>query len=95
MHREAKTHKIMIPGTAIYARRNEVDKKTQEHTLGVELRISDEESWSTSEQIGDSHHNAYKFRQLISVMNRIFKNVFNMPKESVPQLKKDQATLFS
>ncbi len=95
IHREAKTHKIMIPGTAIYARRNEIDKKTQEHTLGVELRISDEESWSTSEQIGDSHHNAYKFRQLISVMNRIFKNVFNMPKESVPQLKKDQATLFS
>jgi len=95
IHREAKTHKIMIPGTAIYTRRNEIDKKTQEHTLGVELRISDEESWSTSEQIGDSHHNAYKFRQLISVMNRIFKNVFNMPKESVDQLKKDQATLFS
>ncbi|RIZ68974.1 MAG: hypothetical protein D0528_05875 [Methylococcales bacterium] len=95
IHREAKTHKIMIPGTAIYARRNEVDKKTQEHTLGVELRISDEESWSTSEQVGDSHHNAYKFRQLISVMNRIFKNVFNMPKESVPQLKKDQGALFS
>ncbi len=95
IHREAKTHKIMIPGTAIYGRRNEVDKKTQEHTLGVELRISDEESWSTSEQVGDSHHNAYKFRQLISVMNRIFKNVFNMPKESVPQLKKDQGALFS
>ena len=95
IHREARTHKIMVPGTAIYARRNEVDKKTQEHTLGVELRISDEDSWSTSEQIGDSHHNAYKFRQLISVMNRIFKNVFNMPKEIVPQLKQDQGTLFS
>ena len=95
IHREAETHKIMIPGTTIYARRNRVDKKTQQHTLGVELRISDEESWRTSEQKGDSHHNAYKFRQLISVMNRVFKNVFNVPKESIAQLKKDQSTLFS
>jgi uncharacterized protein (TIGR04562 family) len=95
IHREAETHKIMIPGTPIYARRNEVDKKTQQHTLGVELRISDEESWRSSEQKGDSHHNAYKFRQLISVMNRVFKNVFNVPKESIAQLKKDQSTLFS
>jgi uncharacterized protein (TIGR04562 family) len=95
IHRVAKTHKIMIPGTPIYTRRNKVDKKTQQHTLGVELRISDEESWRTSEQKGDSHHNAYKFRQLISVMNRVFKNVFNMPKESIAQLKKDQSTLFS
>ena len=95
IHRDAKTHKIMVPGTSIYARRNDIDKITQEHTLGVELRISDEESWRTSEQKGDSHHKAYKFRQLISVMNRIFKNVFNMPKDSVGQLKKDQSILFS
>jgi uncharacterized protein (TIGR04562 family) len=95
IHREAETGKIMIPGTPIYARRNQVDKKTQEHTLGVELRISDEESWRTSEQTGDSHHDAYKFRQLTSVMNRVFKNVFYMPKESIAQLKKDQSTLFS
>jgi len=95
IHRVAETHKIMIPGTPVYARRNQVDKKTQQHTLGVELRISDEESWRTSEQKGDSHHNAYKFRQLVSVMNRVFKNVFNVPKESIAQLKKDQASLFS
>jgi len=95
IHRVAETHKIMIPGTPIYARRNQVDKKTQQHTLGVELRISDEESWRTSEQRGDSHHNAYKFRQLISVMNRVFKTIFNMPKESIAQLKKDQTALFS
>jgi uncharacterized protein (TIGR04562 family) len=95
IHRVAETLKIMIPGTPIYAYRNVVDKKTQEHTLGVELRISDEESWRTSEQKGDSHHDAYKFRQLISVMNRIFKQVFYIPKESVDQLKKDQSTLFS
>ncbi len=95
IHRVAETYKIMIPGTPIHASRNSVEKKTQQHTLGVELRISDEESWSTSEQKGDSHHNAYKFRQLISVMNRVFKNVFNTPKESIVQLKIDQATLFS
>jgi uncharacterized protein (TIGR04552 family) len=95
IHREAETHKIIIPGTPLYARRNQVNKKTQQHTLGVELRISDEESWRTSEQKGDSHHNAYKFRQLISVMNRVFKNVFYMPKENIAELKKDQSTLFS
>ncbi|MEI7994834.1 MAG: hypothetical protein WCH01_08015 [Methylococcaceae bacterium] len=95
IHRVAETLKIMIPGTPIYAHRNVVDKKTQEHTLGVELRISDEESWRTSEQKGDSHHDAYKFRQLISVMNRVFKQVFYIPKVSVDQLKKDQSTLFS
>jgi len=95
IHRVAETHKIMIPGTPIYAGRNKVEKKTQQHTLGVELRISDEESWRSSEQKGDSHHNAYKFRQLISMMNRVFKNVFNVPKESIAQLKKDQSTLFS
>ena len=94
IHREAGTHKIMIPGTPIYAMRNQIDKKTQQHTLGVELRISDEESWRTSEQKGDSHHNAYKFRQLISVMNRIFKNVFQLPTENIDQLKKDQSALF-
>ncbi len=94
IHREAGTYKIMIPGTPVYARRNQVDKKTQQHTLGVELRISDEESWRASEQKGDSHHNAYKFRQLISVMNRVFKNVFQLPAESVAQLKNDQSALF-
>ena len=95
IHRDAKTHKILIPGTAVYARRNEIDKKTQEHTLGVELRISDQESWRTSEYKGDSHHDAYKFRQLIAVMNRVFKNVFHIPKESIGQLKKDQSVFFS
>ena len=95
IHRDAETHKIMIPGTPIYATRNQIAKKTQQHTLGVELRISDEESWRSSEQKGDSHHDAYKFRQLISVMNRVFKNVFNVPKERIAQLKIDQSRLFS
>jgi uncharacterized protein (TIGR04562 family) len=95
VHRTADTNEIMIPGTAVYARRDQVMKKTQQHTLGVELRISDEESWSRSEQKGDSHHDAYKFRQLVSVMNRVFKNMFHFPETSSTQLKRDQADLFS
>jgi len=95
IHRTADTNELIIPGTPAYARRDQVLKKTQQHTLGVELRISDEESWRTSEQKGDSHHDAYKFRQLVSVMNRVFKNMFHFPETSVTQLKKDQADLFS
>ena len=95
IHRAAETNTIMIPGTSLYAKRDQVSKITQQHTLGIELRISDEESWRTSEQKGDSHHDAYKFRQLVFVMNRIFKNTFCVPKESLDQLRKDQATLFS
>jgi uncharacterized protein (TIGR04562 family) len=94
IHRSAETNEIMIPGTPLYAGRDQVSKKTEQHTLGVELRISDVESWRASEQRGDSHHDAYKFRQLVSVMNRVFKNVFSMPEESFPQLRKDQAALF-
>ncbi|HYQ47462.1 MAG TPA: hypothetical protein VEP69_00225, partial [Thermodesulfovibrionales bacterium] len=69
--------------------------KTEQHTLGVELRISDEQSWRLSEQKGDSHHDAYKFRQLASVMNRVFRNVFRMPAGCLEQLRRDQARLFS
>jgi uncharacterized protein (TIGR04562 family) len=95
LHRAADTNEIMIPGTPLYTMRDRVNKKTEQHTLGVELRISDVESWRTSEQTGESHHDAYKFRQLVFVMNRIFKNVFLLPEESFPQLRKDQAALFS
>jgi uncharacterized protein (TIGR04562 family) len=94
IHRAAETNKIMIPGTTAYAKRDQIRKKTQQHTLGVELRISDEQSWRMSEQKGDSHHDAYKFRQLVSVMNRVFKNSFHFPNESFPQLRKDQLNLF-
>ncbi len=95
VHRSADTNEIMIPGTAVYAMRDRVRKKTQQQTLGVELRISDEQSWRASEQKGDSHHDAYKFRQLLSVMNRVFAGRFRAPKESLAQLRKDQETLFS
>ncbi len=95
IHRSAETNEIMIPGTQLYMARDQVRKKTEQHTLGVELRITDKESWENSEQKGDSHHDAYKFRQLVSVMNRVLKNLFHMPEDSLPQLRKDQAALFA
>jgi uncharacterized protein (TIGR04562 family) len=94
IHRMADTNRILIPGTPLYAKRGQLGKTTQQHTLGVELRISDEQSWHMSEQKGDSHHDAYKFRQLVSVMNRIFKPLFRFPKENFAQLRKDQGKLF-
>ena len=94
VHRTAATNKIIVPGTPLYTKRNLISKTTKQHTLGVELRISDEQSWSTSEQKGDSHHDAYKFRQLVSLMNRIFRGAFRFPEDRVPQLRKDQQRLF-
>ncbi len=95
IHRALGTNEIMIPGTPLYEIRDKISKKTEQHTLGVELRISDVESWRTSERTGDSHHDAYKFRQLVFVMNRVFKNVFNFPEGGFHQLRKDQTALFS
>jgi uncharacterized protein (TIGR04562 family) len=94
IHHSADTNEIMIPGTPVYAMRDRVRKKTQQYTLGVELRISDEQSWRASEQKGDSHHDAYKFRQLVTVMNRVFSNRFQLSEESLAQLKIDQGDLF-
>jgi uncharacterized protein (TIGR04562 family) len=94
IHRRTETNGIIIPGTPSYSKRDQITKITQQHTLSVELRISDEQSWYASEQKGDSHHDAYKFRQLVSVMNRIFKNSFRLPEESFTQLRKDQVILF-
>lgn len=95
VHRMAGTNKIMVPGTDVYSQRNQISKLTHQHTLWVELRISDEQSWRASEQKGDSHHDAYKFRQLVSVMNRVFKGVFHFPEESFAQLREDQLNLFT
>lgn len=94
IHRKAGTNEIIVPGTNAYAKRHQTDKKTEQHTLALELRISDQESWNTSEHHGDSHHDAYKFRQLVAVMNRVFKPAFNLPQESFPQLRDDQKKLF-
>lgn len=95
VHHTADTNEIMIPGTPLYAMRDRIRKKTQQHTLWVELRISDEKSWRASERSGDSHHDAYRFRQLVSVMNRVFSGIFLMPEESLVQLRRDQEVLFS
>jgi uncharacterized protein (TIGR04562 family) len=94
IHHTADTNEIMIPGTQAYAMRDWVSKNTQQHTLGVELRISDEQSWRASELKGDSHHDAYKFRQLISVMNKVFSNRFQISEENLAQLRRDQGALF-
>ena len=95
IHRAINTNDILIPGTPLYDRRDEVSKKSEQHTLGVELRISDVESWRDSEQTGESHHDAYKFRQHVSVMNRVFKTMFHFPDGNFAQLRRDQAALFS
>jgi uncharacterized protein (TIGR04562 family) len=95
IHRAVNTNEILIPGTPRYDGRDGVSKKSEQHTLGVELRISDVESWRDSEQTGESHHDAYKFRQLVSVMNRVFKSMFHFPAEGFDQLRRDQAALFS
>ncbi len=94
IHRKAGTNEIIVPGTSAYANRHQTDKNTEQHTLSLELRISDEESWHTSEKRGDSHHDAYKFRQLIAVMNRVFKDTFHLPKESFNRLREDQKKMF-
>jgi uncharacterized protein (TIGR04562 family) len=95
IHRTVTTNEILIPGTPRYDGRDGVSKKSEQHTLGVELRISDVESWHDSEQTGESHHDAYKLRQLVSVMNRVFKGMFHFPAEGFDQLRRDQAALFS
>jgi uncharacterized protein (TIGR04552 family) len=94
IHRTFESNSIIIPGTPLYLKRNQIRKKTQQQTLGIELRISDEQSWRKSEQKGDSHHDAYKFRQVITVMNRLFKNTFHFSEEGFAQLRKDQLDLF-
>jgi uncharacterized protein (TIGR04562 family) len=94
IHRTSESNEIMVPGTSVYSKRDSIGKKTEQHTLSVELRISDEQSWHDSEQKGDSHHDAYKFRQLVSVMNRVFRNKLLLPPESFGQLRRDQIDLF-
>ena len=89
------TNEIMIPWHSGLSDAGPAPARRPSSTLwGVELRISDEQSWRASEQKGDSHHDAYKFRQLIPVMNRVFSNRFHMSKKNLAQLKIDQGDLF-
>ncbi len=94
IHRTVGTGKVIVPGTPLYLKRDRLSKESQQHTLVVELRITDEQSWQASELRGDSHHDAYKCRQLFTLMNRIFKPLFHFPKENFSQLRKDQVKLF-
>jgi uncharacterized protein (TIGR04562 family) len=95
IHRDAATNQILVPGTAEYATRDARQVKTQQHTLGVELRISDRQSWYASELKGESHHDAYRFRQLLALMNRLFRPSFDFPREADAQLRRDQGRIFA
>ncbi len=95
VHRDASTGRILVPGTVAYTYRDRIDVITQQHTLPVELRISDRRSWEESEQRGEAHHDAYKLRQLLVLMNRLFGPLFNFPAEDFPHLREDQARLFA
>ena len=95
VQRDAATNQILVPGTAAFAARNSRRIKIQQHTLGVELRISDRQSWQASEHRGEAHHDAYRFRQLLALMNRLFRPSFHFPPEAMEQLRKDQGRIFS
>jgi len=94
VHRDAATRAILIPGTAEWEGRRERDITTQQHTLPVELRISDMRSWEESEQKGEAHHDAYKFRQLVALTNRLFSPLFDFPPDAFTALRTDQEVLF-
>ncbi|HCM25816.1 MAG: hypothetical protein A2Z99_13325 [Treponema sp. GWB1_62_6] len=94
VHRDASTRRILVPGTAAYSYRDRIDVATERHTLPVELRISDVRSWELSEKRGEAHHDAYKFRQLTALMNRLFDPLFRFPPEEFGRLRADQARLF-
>jgi len=68
---------------------------TEQHTLAVELRITDQESWQAGELQGESHHDAYRFRQLLVLVNRLFRPLFDFPRSADAPLRKDQDRLFT
>jgi uncharacterized protein (TIGR04562 family) len=66
----------------------------QQHTLPVELRISDAQSWEASELRGESHHDAYKCRQLLGLADRLFSPLFSFPDDEFAGLRADQSILY-
>lgn len=90
VHLDRETGKVFLRGTAGTA-----GTYTRQHTLPVELRISDVQSWEKSELRGEAHHSAYKCRQSLVLMNRLFMPLFSFPADAFAQLRKDQDTLFS
>ena len=87
--------RVLIPGTRAYDRRHSRPLLTEQHTLSVELRIADEKSWSSAELSGEAHHDAYRFRQVMSLMNRLFRPMFHFPARALPGLRVDQGRLFA
>ena len=94
IHREATSKRILIPGTAVYAARDTMPVTTDQQTLGVELRISDQQSWEAAELRGEAHHDAYRLRQVLALMNRLFQPRFVFPVGAMPRLRADQNRLF-
>ncbi|MCD1653783.1 hypothetical protein K7J14_03600 [Treponema zuelzerae] len=72
-------------GTAVY---------TSQHTLPVELRLSDLESWEKSELRGESHHEAYKCRQYLQILQRLFSPLAGFPSDQMKGLREDQSRLY-
>jgi uncharacterized protein (TIGR04562 family) len=95
VHRNLKTGELIVPGTEDWDKRGDLELRTRQHTLPVELRISDARSWESSEKTGEAHHDAYKCRQYIVLMNRLFSPMFGFPKEAERRLRDDQESLFS
>lgn len=95
VHRDRRSGRILVPGTDAYAARDSLDIETQQHTLPVELRISDQESWHACESKGEAHHDAYRFRQLITLTNRLFAPAFRFPAAAMTRLRADQNQLFA
>lgn len=91
VQQERITGRIIIPGEST---NNATDTLTRQHTLPVELRISDGHSWAMSELRGEAHHKAYKCRQLLCLLDRLFSPLFTFPQDAFPQLRKDQDELF-
>lgn len=95
IHRDCRSGRILIPGTAAYDARDAAPIATQQHTIPVELRISDAQSWHAGEWKGDAHHDAYRCRQLLALANRLFAPRFCFPDEAIARLREDQSLIFA
>jgi uncharacterized protein (TIGR04562 family) len=95
VHRDVRTGQILIPGTSAYDARDSLHVETQQHTLAVELRIADEANWHACELKGEAQHDAYRFRQLLKLANRLFAPLFRFPATAMVRLRKDQNRIFT
>jgi len=95
VHLDRETGKVLLRGMSGPSANQSANQFTRQHTLPVELRISDVQSWERSELKGEAHHSAYKCRQSLVLMNRLFMPLFSFPSDAFAQLRKDQDKLFS